>query len=188
MTKPTFENNTRTTYDSDSATRKLNMETTIEIRYEFVKILQDNAFNGIDGTDVVNHIAKDAIRRILGFGIRRIDYLYRPCCKEIDDMVYFEKTCVELVRAILTSRQHTFAQELKLENHPEQHIRGDAIRRILGFGIRRIDYLYRPCCKEIDDMVYFESRLCCVELVSGQFLTRSSTTFASKNSKLEIHP
>ncbi|GJZ31015.1 putative ribonuclease H-like domain-containing protein [Tanacetum coccineum] len=35
--------------------------------------------------------AKDAIRRILGFGIWRIDYLYRPCCKEIDDMVYSEK-------------------------------------------------------------------------------------------------
>ncbi|GJS78295.1 hypothetical protein Tco_0728176 [Tanacetum coccineum] len=28
----------------------------------------------------------------------------------------------------------------------------DAIRRILGFRIRRIDYLYRPCCKEIEDM------------------------------------
>ncbi|GJU08849.1 hypothetical protein Tco_1125279 [Tanacetum coccineum] len=35
-----------------------------------------------------------------------------------------KKTCVELVRAILTPRQHTFAQELKIENHPEQHIRG----------------------------------------------------------------
>ncbi|GKC30826.1 hypothetical protein Tco_1038120, partial [Tanacetum coccineum] len=35
-----------------------------------------------------------------------------------------KKTCVELVRAILTPRQHIFAQELKLENHPEQHIRG----------------------------------------------------------------
>ncbi|GJR84203.1 hypothetical protein Tco_0154988 [Tanacetum coccineum] len=43
---------------SHSATRKLNMENTIEIGYEFVKILQDNAFNGIDGTNIVNHIAK----------------------------------------------------------------------------------------------------------------------------------
>ncbi|GJU72573.1 hypothetical protein Tco_1263978 [Tanacetum coccineum] len=34
------------------------METTIKIGDEFVKILQDNAFNGIDGADVVNHIAK----------------------------------------------------------------------------------------------------------------------------------
>ncbi|GJX33756.1 hypothetical protein Tco_0245313 [Tanacetum coccineum] len=41
-----------------SATRKLNVENTIEIGYEFLKILQDNAFNGIDGTDIVNHIAK----------------------------------------------------------------------------------------------------------------------------------
>ncbi|GJV02301.1 hypothetical protein Tco_1335870, partial [Tanacetum coccineum] len=58
MTKPTSKNNTRTTYDSDSATRKLNMETTIEIGYEFMKILQDNAFNGIDRADIVSHIAK----------------------------------------------------------------------------------------------------------------------------------
>ncbi|GKB59850.1 hypothetical protein Tco_0916036 [Tanacetum coccineum] len=36
----------------------------------------------------------------------------------------------------------------------------DAIRRIIGFGIRRIDYLYRPCCKEIDDMVYSEKDVC----------------------------
>ncbi|GJQ97976.1 hypothetical protein Tco_0009115 [Tanacetum coccineum] len=35
-----------------------------------------------------------------------------------------EKKCVKLVRAILTPYQHTFAQELKLENHPEKHIRG----------------------------------------------------------------
>ncbi|GJU91920.1 hypothetical protein Tco_1304343 [Tanacetum coccineum] len=36
---------------------------------------------------------KDAVWRILGFGIRRIDYLYRPCCNKIDElvMVYFEK-------------------------------------------------------------------------------------------------
>ncbi|GJV97866.1 hypothetical protein Tco_1549443 [Tanacetum coccineum] len=34
----------------------------------------------------------------------------------------------------------------------------DAIWRILGFGIRHIDYLYRPCCKEIDDLVYFGER------------------------------
>ncbi|GKC64952.1 hypothetical protein Tco_1097550 [Tanacetum coccineum] len=58
MTKPTSENNTQTTYDSDNATRNLNMETTIEIGYYFMKILQYNAFNGIDGADVVNHITK----------------------------------------------------------------------------------------------------------------------------------
>ncbi|GJY11412.1 hypothetical protein Tco_0379597 [Tanacetum coccineum] len=58
MTKLTSENNIRITYDSDSTTRKLNMETTIEIGYEFVKILQDNAFNGIDEAGIANHIAK----------------------------------------------------------------------------------------------------------------------------------
>ncbi|GJS07016.1 hypothetical protein Tco_0363812, partial [Tanacetum coccineum] len=48
----------------------------------------------------------DAIWRILGFGIRRIDLLYRPCCKEIDDMVYSEK---DVSTSILMPRQHTFA-------------------------------------------------------------------------------
>ncbi|GJU03486.1 hypothetical protein Tco_1113824 [Tanacetum coccineum] len=32
----------------------------------------------------------------------------------------------------------------------------DAIRRILGFGIRR------PCCKEIDDIVYSEKEILCL--------------------------
>ncbi|GJW92370.1 hypothetical protein Tco_0169923 [Tanacetum coccineum] len=38
-------------YDSDNVTHELNKKTTIEIGDEFVKILQDNAFNGIDGGD-----------------------------------------------------------------------------------------------------------------------------------------
>ncbi|GJU70115.1 hypothetical protein Tco_1256374 [Tanacetum coccineum] len=36
----------------------------------------------------INNPDEDAIRCILGFGIHPIDLLYRPCCKEIDDMVY----------------------------------------------------------------------------------------------------
>ncbi|GJU95491.1 hypothetical protein Tco_1320247 [Tanacetum coccineum] len=38
----------------------------------------------------------------------------------------------------------------------------DVIRRILGFRIRRIDYLYGPCCKEINElvMVYSEKDVC----------------------------
>ncbi|GJS72265.1 hypothetical protein Tco_0705106 [Tanacetum coccineum] len=43
---------------------------------------------------------QDAIRRILRFGIRCIDYLCRPCCKEIDDLVYSGK------RRVLTSYGH----------------------------------------------------------------------------------
>ncbi|GJS97883.1 reverse transcriptase domain-containing protein [Tanacetum coccineum] len=35
---------------------------------------------------------------------------------------------------------------------PQNNIQA-AIRRILGFGIRHIDSLYRPCCKEIDELV-----------------------------------
>nr|GEW70913.1 hypothetical protein [Tanacetum cinerariifolium] len=51
----------------------------------------------------------DSIRCILGFGILRIDLLYRPCCKEIDDMVYSEKDVYLTDMSILTPRQHTFA-------------------------------------------------------------------------------
>ncbi|GKA10366.1 hypothetical protein Tco_0689799, partial [Tanacetum coccineum] len=46
--------------------------------------------------------ASAAIRCILGFGIRHIDSLYRPCCKEIDELVtvYFGK------RRVLKSYGH----------------------------------------------------------------------------------
>ncbi|GKA37202.1 DNA-directed DNA polymerase [Tanacetum coccineum] len=45
-----------------------------------------------------------------------------PCCNKIDELVtvYSRKRRV----GILTPLQHTFAQELKLENHPEQNIKG----------------------------------------------------------------
>ncbi|GKA35086.1 zinc finger, CCHC-type containing protein [Tanacetum coccineum] len=58
MAKPAFENNIQSNYDSDNATHELNKKTTIKIGDEFVKILQDNAFNGIDGGDVIDHSAK----------------------------------------------------------------------------------------------------------------------------------
>ncbi|GJU70114.1 hypothetical protein Tco_1256373 [Tanacetum coccineum] len=54
MAKPASESN----YDSDNVTHELDKKTTIEIGDEFVKILQDNAFNGIDRGDVIDHIAK----------------------------------------------------------------------------------------------------------------------------------
>ncbi|GJV21093.1 hypothetical protein Tco_1370113 [Tanacetum coccineum] len=113
MTKPTSKNINRTTYESDNATRKLNMETTIEIGDEFVKILQDNAFNGIDGDDVVNHIAKvleilewikipnvdkDQLRlQVCPISLSGRakewwdDEIKGPCCKEIDDMLLLAK-------------------------------------------------------------------------------------------------
>ncbi|GKC53749.1 hypothetical protein Tco_1076494 [Tanacetum coccineum] len=49
--------------------------------------------------------ALDAIRCILGFGIRRIDYRYRPCCNKIDElvMVYSGK------RRVLNSYSHSDA-------------------------------------------------------------------------------
>ncbi|GJW74118.1 hypothetical protein Tco_0133488 [Tanacetum coccineum] len=54
IAKPASESN----YDSDNVTHEFNKKTTIEIGDEFVKILQDNAFNGIYGGDVIDHIAK----------------------------------------------------------------------------------------------------------------------------------
>nr|GEU84454.1 hypothetical protein [Tanacetum cinerariifolium] len=39
-------------------------------------------------TSIIRRVYMDAIRRILGFEIRRIDLMYRPCCKEIDDMTF----------------------------------------------------------------------------------------------------
>ncbi|GJV72857.1 hypothetical protein Tco_1492852 [Tanacetum coccineum] len=66
----------------------------------------------------VNEPDNDAIRRILGFGIRR------PCCKEIDDTVYSKK------RRMLNSYEHSdasstqFCSRTPMENHPEPFIRG----------------------------------------------------------------
>ncbi|GKC53759.1 hypothetical protein Tco_1076504, partial [Tanacetum coccineum] len=55
MTKPASENDL---YGSDDTTRELNKNTEFKIGDEFVKILHDNAFNGIDGGDVIDHISK----------------------------------------------------------------------------------------------------------------------------------
>nr|GEV48247.1 hypothetical protein [Tanacetum cinerariifolium] len=66
----------------------------VEIQGTFLVKIRDNTFNEIIRENASKHIdnflevvgpLKDAIQRILGFGIRRIDYLYRPCCKEIND-------------------------------------------------------------------------------------------------------
>ncbi|GJT27943.1 hypothetical protein Tco_0908218 [Tanacetum coccineum] len=45
-------------HGSDDTTRKLNMNTEFKIGDKFVKILHDNAFNGIDGGDVIDHTSK----------------------------------------------------------------------------------------------------------------------------------
>ncbi|GJR72263.1 hypothetical protein Tco_0084628 [Tanacetum coccineum] len=52
-----------------------------------------------------------------------LDAIRRPCCKEIDDMVYSEK---DVRASILIPRQRTFVQELKLENHPEATYQGSS--------------------------------------------------------------
>ncbi|GKA68321.1 hypothetical protein Tco_0768238, partial [Tanacetum coccineum] len=45
-------------YDSDNVTHEFDKKTTIEIGDEFVKIILHNAFNGIDGGDVIEHIPR----------------------------------------------------------------------------------------------------------------------------------
>ncbi|GJX85353.1 hypothetical protein Tco_0336127 [Tanacetum coccineum] len=55
MTKHAFEDDL---HGSDDTTRKLNMNTEFKIGDEFVKILHDNAFNRIDGGDVIDHTSK----------------------------------------------------------------------------------------------------------------------------------
>ncbi|GKC87445.1 hypothetical protein Tco_1148094 [Tanacetum coccineum] len=50
-------------------------------------------------------LKKAAIRRILGFGIRRIRSLYRPCYKEIDELV----TVYSGKRRVLNSYGHSDA-------------------------------------------------------------------------------
>ncbi|GJW28461.1 hypothetical protein Tco_0045336, partial [Tanacetum coccineum] len=129
MTKPTSENNTRTTYDSDIVTRKLNMETTIEIGYEFVKILQDNAFNRIDGADIVNHIAK----------VLEISKWIKIPNADKDQLR------LHVFPISLSGRAgERWDNEIKDIQYDVSNLYGyaDAIRRILGFGIQRIDYLY----------------------------------------------
>ncbi|GKC14139.1 hypothetical protein Tco_1010921 [Tanacetum coccineum] len=61
MTEPTlgeYMEEVRADYVSNTTTPKFNNNAKFELGDEFLKILCDNAFNGINGEDVVNHIAK----------------------------------------------------------------------------------------------------------------------------------
>ncbi|GKA28247.1 hypothetical protein Tco_0714415 [Tanacetum coccineum] len=62
---------------------------------------------------------------------------------------------------------------------PELRAIKDAIRRILGFGIRHIDYMYRPCCNKIDELVIVYSGKRCM-LNSYGHSDASSTHFCSR--------
>ncbi|GJY20531.1 hypothetical protein Tco_0393097 [Tanacetum coccineum] len=55
MTKPTSEDNL---HGSDNTTHSDNLNAKFKIGDEFLKILQDNTFNGIDRGDVIDHMAK----------------------------------------------------------------------------------------------------------------------------------
>ncbi|GJU54343.1 hypothetical protein Tco_1228057 [Tanacetum coccineum] len=70
---------------------------------------KDNNYDKIDieqssGNLSIEPLPNDAIQRILGFGIRRIDSLYNMCDlaiknRRIGDGLLWKKTCVELIRA-----------------------------------------------------------------------------------------
>ncbi|GKD24474.1 hypothetical protein Tco_1230688 [Tanacetum coccineum] len=56
MTKPTSEDDL---HGSDNTTHNANLNDKLKIVDEFLKILQDNTFNGVDKGDVIDHMAKD---------------------------------------------------------------------------------------------------------------------------------
>ncbi|GKB77212.1 hypothetical protein Tco_0944107 [Tanacetum coccineum] len=193
MTKPASEDDL---HGSDNTTRELNKNTKFKIGDEFVKILHDNACNGIDRGDVIDHISKvleilewvkitdvdkDQLRLYV-FSISlsgrarewwdnetKESNQYSPqipvpaecdirnpneLCKSKEfTVVRYSIGSDEEFITLSPSKYDTW------EKNPWEH---DAIRRILGFGIRRIDYLYRPCCNKIDElvMVYSEKDVC----------------------------
>ncbi|GJW56047.1 hypothetical protein Tco_0102778 [Tanacetum coccineum] len=55
MTKPTSEDDL---HGSDNTTHNANLNDKLKIVDEFLKILQDNTFNGVDKGDVIDHMAK----------------------------------------------------------------------------------------------------------------------------------
>ncbi|GJX67483.1 hypothetical protein Tco_0303210 [Tanacetum coccineum] len=69
-------------------------------------------------------------------------------CDDLDSFTDFETD----FPAIVYNDASTSNQNVSSEPTTVLFIHA-AIRRILGFGIWRIDSLYRPCCKEIDELV-----------------------------------
>nr|GEY13917.1 hypothetical protein [Tanacetum cinerariifolium] len=78
-------------------------------------------------TTLKHLLLEDAKWRILrNCTFRLLSFYARPCCNKIDElvMVYSGKDLCWTHTGILTPLQHTFDQELKLENNLEQNIRG----------------------------------------------------------------
>ncbi|GKF97092.1 hypothetical protein Tco_0292913, partial [Tanacetum coccineum] len=55
MTKPASEDDI---HDSDNTTHSANLSAKFKIGEEFLKILRDNTFNGVDKDDIIDHMAK----------------------------------------------------------------------------------------------------------------------------------
>ncbi|GJY53250.1 hypothetical protein Tco_0444914 [Tanacetum coccineum] len=55
MTKPAFEDDL---HGSDNTTHSASLSAKFKIDDEFLKILRDNTFNGVDKDDVIDHMAK----------------------------------------------------------------------------------------------------------------------------------
>ncbi|GJY69826.1 hypothetical protein Tco_0472808 [Tanacetum coccineum] len=80
---------------------------------------------------------------------------------------------------LILGRPFLSTAHAKIDVYKRKFTLRDAIRRILGFGIQRIDSMYRPCCKEIDELVMVYSGKRCL-LNSYGHSDASSTYFYSR--------
>ncbi|GKD45014.1 hypothetical protein Tco_1269659 [Tanacetum coccineum] len=83
-------------WDDEHTNSPMFTNSKLEIGDEFLKILQDNAFNGMDGGDVVDHITKEqyGVSSGLEYGV-----LIRDLAETMI-LYMLKKTCVELIRAL----------------------------------------------------------------------------------------
>ncbi|GKB82313.1 hypothetical protein Tco_0949208 [Tanacetum coccineum] len=122
--------------DRDQTNSSMITKPEIKIGDEFLKMLHDNSFNGMDESEVTDHIAKDGkdIYEIIDSDYSPIPTPDRHDISNPDELCQTEeftvvrtllygkltiwytlkKTCVELVRSILKPRQHTFAQRTQI--------------------------------------------------------------------------
>nr|GEV70320.1 putative reverse transcriptase domain-containing protein [Tanacetum cinerariifolium] len=193
MAKPASKSN----YDSDNVTHEFDKKNTIEIGDEFVKIIQDNAFNGIDRGDVIDHISKvleilewikthDVDKDQLWLHLFLISLSERAkewWGNETKDTITTWKDLIPIEYDVNNPNEVCKSEEFKVIRYsigtdeefitisPSKYntwgktygsmsciyhelfnkkFRGwlDAIRRILGFGIWRIELLYNEVLKE----------------------------------------
>nr|GEU44800.1 hypothetical protein [Tanacetum cinerariifolium] len=99
----------------DNTTHSANLNAKFKINDEFLKILQDNTFNGIDKSDVIDHMAKLELHRsILHDHTRRLDALPPTLIVDVDWDVRELYTRSGVVRDEILSQRYRF-RSLKRE-------------------------------------------------------------------------